>query len=150
VWICRPAGAETSFCQHKTINILLLRGRPTKSGAVWSDCRVWVWHGFSPDIWRLMSGLTGRARRRGSMDQASPPVQPQVRPAPHRSSERGRIGLISMTGVPSIASIGPTLNRSPEISNTFTRCSPTGLGRSGERVAKTPVSGAFGSDPGCT
>jgi predicted methyltransferase len=39
----------------------------------------------------------------------------------HPSSDRDRTGLISMTGVPSIASIGPTFNRCPAISNTVTR-----------------------------
>ena len=35
-------------------------------------------------------------------------------------------------------------------SRSVTRCSPTGFGRSGDRVANTPVSGLRGSLRGCT
>jgi hypothetical protein len=50
------------------------------------------------------------------------PARSPISPIPlHLSSDRDRTGLISMTGVPSIASIGPTFNRSPAISNTLTR-----------------------------
>ena len=48
----------------------------------------------------------------------------------------GSTGLMSITGVPSIASIGPIRNRDPSISRTTTGCRPRGFGRSGERVAK--------------
>jgi hypothetical protein len=49
---------------------------------------------------------------------------------------------MSTTGVPSSASRGSTRKRTDSaISNTRTRCSPMGFGRSGERVAKTPFRG---------
>src|SRR5712675_1499242 len=67
----------------------------------------------------------------------------------HPSANRESTGLISTTGVPSIASSGPTLISRPEISSTFTRCSPSGFGRSGERVAKTTHS-TFLFPRGCT
>src|SRR6267154_1333169 len=67
----------------------------------------------------------------------------------HQSADRESTGLISTTGVPSIASSGPTLISRPEISSTFTRCSPSGFGRSGDRVAKTPHS-TFLFPRGCT
>lgn len=57
---------------------------------------------------------------------------------------------MSTTGVASSASIGPTRSRFPAISLSVTRCNPSGLGRSGERVAKTPVSGLLASERGCT
>ena len=47
-------------------------------------------------------------------------------------------GFTSTTGVRSSASRGPTSNRSPSRWRTFTLCRPIGLGRSGERVLKTP------------
>jgi hypothetical protein len=56
---------------------------------------------------------------------------------------------MSTTGVPSIASSGPTFNSRPTISSTVTGCEPSGFGRSGDRVAKTPVSGALVSPRGC-
>ena len=52
---------------------------------------------------------------------------------------------MSATGVPSIASIGPTLIRFPTISRTVTRCNPNGFGLSGDRVEKTPASGELRS-----
>jgi hypothetical protein len=55
-----------------------------------------------------------------------------------------------MTGVPSIASSGPTRIRCFSTASTRTRWSPTGFGRSGERVEKTPVSGREGSLRGWT
>ena len=39
---------------------------------------------------------------------------------------------MSMTGVPSIASMRPICSLSCVIFKTFTRCSPNGLGRSGD------------------
>jgi hypothetical protein len=56
---------------------------------------------------------------------------------------------MSITGVPSIASNGPILSRFPAISRTVTRCNPIGLGRSGDRVANTPVKGWLLSERGC-
>ena len=50
----------------------------------------------------------------------------------------------STTGVPSIASSGPTRRLVPSIDRIVTRCRPSGFGRCGERVAKTPVSGCDG------
>src|SRR5712671_4069961 len=67
----------------------------------------------------------------------------------HPSADRESTGLISTTGVPSIASNGPTLISRPEISSTRTRCNPSGFGRSGDRVAKTPHS-TFLFPRGCT
>ena len=73
-----------------------------------------------------------------------------VRLSHYESADWGSTGLISTTGVPSIASIGPTFNLSPEISRTVTRCKPSGFGRSGDRVAKTPDRGKVLSSRGCT
>ena len=53
-------------------------------------------------------------------------------------------------GVPSIASSGPTASSRPSIPSTVTSCNPSGLGRSDERVAKTPVNGRDSSSRGCT
>ena len=50
-------------------------------------------------------------------------------------------GLMSTTGVPSMASRGPTCRRFPSIARTVTVWRPNGFGLSGERVAKTPVRG---------
>jgi hypothetical protein len=58
-------------------------------------------------------------------------------------------GLTSRIGVPSIASRFATRTRLPSTARTRTRCSPIGLGRSGERVLKTPCSGRDGSLRGC-
>ena len=63
---------------------------------------------------------------------------------------RYRTGLMSTTGVPSIASSGPTASSRPSIPSTVTSCRPSGFGRSDERVAKTPVSGRDSSSRGCT
>ena len=49
-------------------------------------------------------------------------------------SARVDADLISTTGVPSNASIGPIFIRVPLISRTMTGCSPSGFGRAGERV----------------
>src|SRR5258705_1174626 len=46
----------------------------------------------------------------------------------YESLDCGSTGLISTTGVPSIASIGPTFNLFPATSKTVTRCKPSGLG----------------------
>jgi hypothetical protein len=56
------------------------------------------------------------------------------------SSDCWSSGLISTTGVPSMASIGPTLRKFPFLAKTETRCRPNGLGLSGERVPKKPPS----------
>ncbi len=56
---------------------------------------------------------------------------------------------MSTTGVPSIASSGPTFSSRSATSRTVTRCNPRGFGRSGERVAKTPASGTLSSPRGC-
>ncbi len=61
----------------------------------------------------------------------------------YESADCGSTGLISITGVPSIASIGPTLNPSAVISITVTRCKPSGFGLMGDRVAKIPVREAY-------
>jgi len=53
----------------------------------------------------------------------------------YASADWGSTGLISTTGVPSIASIGPTFSLSPAMARTVTRCKPSGFGRSGDRVA---------------
>jgi hypothetical protein len=66
------------------------------------------------------------------------------------SADWVRTGLISTTGVPSIASIGPTFTFFLVISRTVTRCKPSGFGRSGDRVAKTPAKGTVSSPRGCT
>ena len=57
---------------------------------------------------------------------------------------------MSITGVPSMASIGPMRSRFPCIARTTTGCRPSGFGLSGDRVANTPVSRRRGSDRGCT
>ncbi len=57
---------------------------------------------------------------------------------------------MSTTGVPSIASIGPTRNRVLTILLMVTGCRPIGFGRSGDRVAKTPQRRFCGSDRGWT
>ena len=49
-------------------------------------------------------------------------------------SARVDADLISTTGVPSNASIGPIFTRVPSSSRTVTGCSPSGFGRAGERV----------------
>ena len=49
-----------------------------------------------------------------------------------------------------MASIGPIRSRRPLIERTVTGCRPSGFGRSGDRVANTPVSGFRGSDRGRT
>src|SRR5919197_1445992 len=58
-------------------------------------------------------------------------------------------GLMSTTGVPSIASSGSTLSLRSAISRTTTGCRPSGFGRSGDRVAKTPARGTLVSPRGC-
>lgn len=50
-------------------------------------------------------------------------------------------GLTSTTGVPSIASRASTSIRSPSRATMRARCRPMGLGRLGEQVLNTPVSG---------
>jgi hypothetical protein len=50
-------------------------------------------------------------------------------------------GLTSSTGVPSTASIGPTRREPGAVCVTVTGWMPIGLGRCGDRVLKTPVSG---------
>jgi hypothetical protein len=54
---------------------------------------------------------------------------------PYRSA-----GLMSTTSVPSIASMGPMRMRRPSMARTVTGWRPSGFGRSGDRVANTPVS----------
>ena len=56
--------------------------------------------------------------------------------APHANHPSARVDadLISTTGVPSNASIGPIFRRVPSTSRTVTVCSPIGFGRAGERV----------------
>ena len=49
-----------------------------------------------------------------------------------------------------MASIGPIRNRVPLIDRIVTGWSPSGFGLSGDRVAKTPVSGLRGFDRGWT
>src|ERR671931_533215 len=56
---------------------------------------------------------------------------------------------MSITGVPSIASSGPTVSSWPAIASTMTRCNPSGFGRSDDRVAKTPARGTLSSPRGC-
>ena len=69
------------------------------------------------------------------------------RPAParwrasDRPRHRARIGLTSSTGVPSTASRSRTRTALPSTATTSTRWRPIGFGRSGERVANTPISG---------
>lgn len=58
------------------------------------------------------------------------------------AGRRRSIGLMSTTGVPSTASIGPIRRRFPAIRFTVTGWRPSGFGRSGDRVANTPVSGS--------
>jgi hypothetical protein len=57
---------------------------------------------------------------------------------------------MSTTGVPSIASSGPTFSLRPAISRTVTRCNPEGFGLSGDMVPKTPVSGRLFTSLGCS
>ena len=68
--------------------------------------------------------------------------------AHHCAGRQKRAGLMSTTGVPSMASMGPMRRRCFSILRTVTRWRPIGLGRSGERVAKTPVSRRLGSERG--
>ncbi len=68
--------------------------------------------------------------------------------AGHRSVALSRTGFTSSTGVLSSASRGRTSIRNPSVATTWTRCSPMGLGRSGERVLKTPRGGRAGSSRG--
>ena len=63
-------------------------------------------------------------------------------------TESSRTGLMSTTGVPSIASGGPTASSRLSIPSTVTSCGPSGFGRSDERVATTPVSGRDASSRG--
>src|SRR6266849_9028771 len=72
-----------------------------------------------------------------------------------RRSHRVRVphfstGLMSTTGVPSMASIAPMRRRLPSIDRTVTGWRPNGFGLSGDRVAKTPVSRLRASDRGWT
>nr|BFE74203.1 hypothetical protein GCM10020092_075040 [Actinoplanes digitatis] len=67
-----------------------------------------------------------------------------------RVREGLRTGLTSRTGVPSSASRSATRRRRSPTSSTVTWCRPIGLGRSGERVLNTPVSGRDRSSRGCT
>jgi hypothetical protein len=68
----------------------------------------------------------------------------------HESADIGRTGFMSTTGVSSIASIRPTRSLPCPIFRTLTRCNPNGLGRSGDRVENTPVSGRDASPLGRT
>src|SRR5580765_434086 len=74
----------------------------------------------------------------------------KLRPIASQAFLQASSGLMSITGVPSIASIGPTRRRFPTIFRTVTGCNPMGFGLSGDLVAKTPVRALFGSDRGCT
>jgi two-component system OmpR family response regulator len=91
-----------------------------------------------------------RCERRGSARGQWSPRLRRVPPgvASHRSVAGSRTGLMSMTGVLSSASSGPARIRSPWTAAMRTRCSPMGLGRSGERVLNTPAGGRAGSSRG--
>ena len=60
-------------------------------------------------------------------------------PAQRRATSLLRTGLTSMIGVPCTASSARTRMRTPSTAVISTRCKPTGLGRSGERVLNTPA-----------
>src|SRR5258707_1162171 len=51
-------------------------------------------------------------------------------------SDDGTTGFMSITGVPSIASMGPRCRRVASMASTLVRCRPMGLGRAGDRVEK--------------
>src|SRR5207247_8630872 len=83
--------------------------------------------------------LDERDRRTGVQPALTREVSAGARAVPRQRSERPSTGLMSTTGVPSMASMGPILRRLPAIDRTVTRWRPSGFGRSGERVAKTPA-----------
>ena len=66
----------------------------------------------------------------------------------YRSGTVRSTGLMSTTGVPSMASSGPTFSLPGASSSAVTRWRPRGFGRSGDRVANTPVSGRLSSPRG--
>jgi len=74
--------------------------------------------------------------------RASPPDQ--------RSRWLRSTGLMSRTGVPSIASKLRTVSDPFATDSIVTACRPIGFGRSGDRVEKTPVSGRLKSPRGWT
>jgi hypothetical protein len=91
-------------------------------------------------------------------DRSRPPIRgsafvcarPACRSGPaHPSHDSSITAFRSRIGVPSIAASARTCNRVGDpIAVTVTRCRPIGFGRSGERVANTPVNGVFGSPLG--
>jgi len=98
--------------------------------------------GLSVDLHRYFLGLR-LASLHMSPNEAFPPRSVYDSADPDT-------GLMSTTGVPSIASIGPTYRRPGFIFKTFTRWSPSGLGRCGDRVENTPVTGRDRSFRGWT
>ena len=79
-------------------------------------------------------------------DHTPSSVVPARRPGrAQRLSNESNAILTSITGVPSIASRPATRKVRGPASSTVTVCRPMGFGRSGERVAKTPVMGRAGS-----
>lgn len=90
---------------------------------------------------RIQVGEVGRHQRRKALPDPpraligspSPPVEEGFDLLAHQIT-----GLRSTIGVPFSASMFVTLILNPSTSTTSTGCSPIGLGRSGERVAKTP------------
>jgi hypothetical protein len=121
------------------------RSQPVATGGKWdgrengSDLR-------KPLLWVATSCRRDRMVRRGSTVRVR---QRALQKSNHQSGDARRTGFMSTTGVPSIASSGRTFNSRPTISSTVTGCNPSGFGRSGDRVAKTPVSGTLVSPRGC-
>src|SRR5262249_11712415 len=102
---------------------------------------------------RIQGDLQGRRKSSGGPDGVPRPREPRggsgdgtLRPPSLHFST----GLRTTAGVPSTASIGPTRKRFPSIARTTTGWSPSGFGRSGDRVAKTPAMGLRGSERGRT
>jgi hypothetical protein len=92
--------------------------------------------------------LNRRPQNRHCNRTAGPGVHVQC--CAQRTGSQESTGLISTTGVPSITSIGPIRNRFLPTFRTVTRCSPSGFGRSGDRVANTPASARCESERGWT
>jgi hypothetical protein len=80
--------------------------------------------------------LAGMAAAQETMNNANnnQAISNWLRSISFQSPARVDADLMSTTGVPSNASIGPIFIRVPSISRTVTGCSPSGFGRAGERV----------------
>ena len=91
----------------------------------------------------ILTGVEEKQPKRWSFHVSTPELY-------YASADCRSTGFISTTGVPSMASIGPTFNLFTVISKTATRCRPSGFGLSADRVEKTPAIGLLFSLRGCT